>query len=409
MIKDINYNKIFYYSILIFAFFLPLSRAIISFFIILIPIIWFIEGNLKQKLKLIGSNKLLVAISLYLSFSILSIIWSQDIIEALNTIRLHVYWLILFVIATSIKKEQIQPIITSFLAGMFLSEIIAYGVFFELWAFKDATVGNPSPVMFWIDYSVFMALTSILLLNRILSKNYSLQQKIFFFFFFCTVTGNLFLAIGRTGQVALVFTMFVLIFIHHKATIKSIILGLLVVGSIFTTAYNFSNSFQERSKAGVKDIQKIFKKDFNGSWGIRVVYWITAFDIVKANPLIGVGIGDSQSEIKKTLDAKNYQYINNSTKEFMQKLHPHNQYLLISIQLGIFGLLIFLYMIYCILSLKIQQLEIKILSILFTSIFFISCFAEPLFIKQFTIALFMLFVGLFTVASIEDKSKNVDC
>ncbi|VAY86207.1 Putative O-antigen biosynthesis protein precursor [hydrothermal vent metagenome] len=319
------------------------------------------------------------------------------------------YWLILFVIATSIKKEQIQPIITSFLAGMFLSEIIAYGVFFELWAFKDATVGNPSPVMFWIDYSVFMALTSILLLNRILSKNYSLQQKIFFFFFFCTVTGNLFLAIGRTGQVALVFTMFVLIFIHHKATIKSIILGLLVVGSIFTTAYNFSNSFQERSKAGVKDIQKIFKKDFNGSWGIRVVYWITAFDIVKANPLIGVGIGDSQSEIKKTLDAKNYQYINNSTKEFMQKLHPHNQYLLISIQLGIFGLLIFLYMIYCILSLKIQQLEIKILSILFTSIFFISCFAEPLFIKQFTIALFMLFVGLFTVASIEDKSKNVDC
>ena len=84
----------------------------------------------------------------------------------------------------------------------------------------------------------------------------------------------------------------------------------------------------------------------------------------------------------------------------MKSSHPHNQYLFVLLQMGVIGLVLFLFIIYQILILKIDDPEIKELSILFASIFFVSCIPEPLLIKQFTLCLFILFVGLF---SIENK------
>ncbi len=403
-LKNINYNKIFYYSILSFAFILPLSRAGISFFSIFLPILWLADKNIKTKLQQLKSNKLILAISIYLLFSILSSLWSSNVEQTLNIIRLNSYWILIFVISSSVKKEQVPTIISSFLAGMFVSEILAYGVFFELWHFKYATPQNPSPFMFWIDYSVFMAFTSILLLNRILSKNYDLKQKILFSMFFISVTGNLFLAIGRTGQVAFIAGVFVMMIIHYRLSIKSLFLSFILLGTIFTTAYQLSNSFKIRVNAGINDIKQIKNMDLNGSWGIRVAYWITTFDIVKEQPILGVGIGDFKDETAKVLTNQNYNYLTKETKEFMKINHPHNQYLLVLLQMGIIGIFIFLYLIYQILKLDIKEKEIKELSILFTTIFFVSCFAEPLFLKQFTISLFMLFIGLFIASSNKENA-----
>jgi len=403
-LKNINYNKIFYYSILSFAFILPLSRAGISFFSIFLPILWLADKNIKTKLQQLKSNKLILAISIYLLFSILSSLWSSNVEQTLNIIRLNSYWVLIFVISSSVKKEQVPTIISSFLAGMFVSEILAYGVFFELWHFKYATPQNPSPFMFWIDYSVFMAFTSILLLNRILSKNYDLKQKILFSMFFISVTGNLFLAIGRTGQVAFIAGVFVMMIIHYRLSIKSLFLSFILLGTIFTTAYQLSNSFKTRVNAGINDIKHIKNMDLNGSWGIRVAYWITTFDIVKEQPILGVGIGDFKDETAKVLTNQNYNYLTKETKEFMKINHPHNQYLLVLLQMGIIGIFIFLYLIYQILKLDIKEKEIKELSILFTTIFFVSCFAEPLFLKQFTISLFMLFIGLFIASSNKENA-----
>jgi len=392
----------------LFAFILPLSRAGISFFVIILPILWLIEGDFKRKFEQIKSNKLLVAISAYLLFSIISALWSSNIEQTLNVLRLNSYWLLLFVIATKVKREQIGTIISSFLAGMFVSEIIAYGVFFELWTFRDATVQNPSPFMFWIDYSVFMAFTSILLLNRILSKNYNLKEKILFSLFFISVTGNLFLAIGRTGQVAFIVAIFVLMVIHYRFSIKSLLFSLVFLSAIFTTAYQLSDTFKQRSHSAINDINNIKNMNLNGSWGIRVAYWITTFDIVKDNPIIGIGLGDFKDETAKITQTNNYEFLTKKTKAFMADNDPHNQYLLVLLQMGIIGICLFLYMIYQIIKLNIKEVELKELSILFVTIFFVSCFAEPLFFKQFTIALFILFVGIFIASETETTVLNTN-
>jgi len=397
MLKEkINFEKTIYYSVLIFALTLPLSRALISFFVIFLPLLWIIEGDFQRKYEQIKSSKLLLAILFFLFFSILSITWTEDLTVGMKGLRLDMYFFALFVIATSVKKEQVPSIISAFLVGMLISEVIAYGVFFELWTFKHATVQNPSPFMMHIDYSVFMAFTSLLLLNRIFANHYELKEKLGYGFFFLTVTGNLFLAIGRTGQIAFIVGVFVMSIIHFKITIKSFLISTLLLFSIFTTAYNVSDSFKVRTDAGLSDIQKISDMNLNSSWGVRVAYYIVTYDIVKNNPIVGVGLGDYKDQITLMLETQEYPYLNENTKKFMKKFHPHNQYLFILIQMGIVGLILFLYIIYQLFRLRIDNLEVKELSILFATIFFVGCIPEPLLAKQFTLGLFILFIGLFS-------------
>lgn len=407
MLKNqIDFQKIIYYSVIIFAFTLPLSRAMISFFIIFLPLVWLFQGEFEKKYNQIKSSKILLAISFFLLLSLISFMWTENLKLGMNVFRTDMYLLTLFVIATTIKKEQVQLIISSFLLGMFISEIIAYGVFFELWTFKDATVINPSPFMMHIDYSVFMAFTAILLLNRILSNYYALKQKIIYVLFFITVTGNLFLAIGRTGQVAFVVGIILITIIHFRLTIKSIFLSILLLGLIFPLAYNLSDTFKVRVSAGVNDVKKISEMNFNSSWGIRIAYYIVTFDAIKKDPLLGLGIGDYKDAIASTLENNEYPFMNEKTKKFMSKYHPHNQYLLILLQMGVIGLFLFFYIIYQLYKLSIKDKEIKDLSILFTTVFFISSIPEPLLVKQFTIALFILFIGLFSIESTTPKIRN---
>ncbi len=320
--------------------------------------------------------------------------------------RLYSYWLIIFVIATSIKKEQIQSVITAFLLGMFLSEIIAYGVFFELWSFKRASVTNPSPFMFWIDYSVFMAVTSILLLSRLFSEHFSKKEKLFMFLFFLSTTGNLFLGMGRTGQVALVAGIIVMLFLYLKPSLKSFFIGLVLISSIYGAGYTLSDTFQNRVKSAISDISSIQQKHFDNSWGIRVVYWMITYDILKDNPLIGVGIGDYQDTIQEYVEKNSYP-ISHETKEFIKVNHAHNQFLMSLIQTGLIGLILTLNIIYTLLKTPLYDAEIKRFSILFITIYFVSCMAEPLWLKQFTIVLFTLFVGLFA-SLVVPSQKSAD-
>lgn len=392
--KNFTYEKSYLYLTLGLAFSLPLSRASVSFFILSLGLLWFYEGNLKNKFKEIINNNVLKAMLIFLAFTSFSFFYSNDTKEALNILRLYSYWLALFVIATSIRREMIQKIITAFLYGMFLSELIAYGVFFELWHIQGASPSNPSPFMFWIDYSVFLALTSILLFNRLLSKDYCLREKIPLALFFLSASTNLFLGYGRTGQVALIVAIFVMIALNMKISIKSFFISIFILLSLYGGAYNLSHTFKLRVNSAINDIHKMQNLNFNSSWGIRVVYWMLTYDTLKKHPFFGVGIGDYKENMAQLLDKNSYP-ITKTTAAFMRSSHTHNQFLLVAMQTGIIGLFLMLNIIYQLLKMPIKDEEIKKLSTLFITIYFVSCMAEPLWLKQFTIALFVLFIGIF--------------
>lgn len=78
-------------------------------------------------------------------------------------------------------------------------------------------------------------------------------------------------------------------------------------------------------------------RNVNGhSLTMRLYFWKAAFEIIKRNPLIGIGTGDVQDEL-------NTAYIKTNSplsKEWYKR--PHNQFITIAVAFGIIGLFIFL-------------------------------------------------------------------
>ena len=92
------------------------------------------------------------------------------------------------------------------------------------------------------------------------------------------------------------------------------------------------------------------ERNINGhSLTMRLYFWKAASTIIKKNILFGVGTGDVQSELNKT-------YVETDSplnKEWYKR--PHNQFLTITVALGITGLVIFLIsFLYPVINLKKQ-------------------------------------------------------
>ncbi len=130
-IKEIfSYERIYFYLTLLLAFSIPLSRAGISFAIILLFIMWIIEGEYKQKwsmLKNIPFIKTAALLFIYMTFSLL---WSEDTASGLHILRLYSYWIVILIIITSLEKKYIPYIINTFIVAMFVSELLTYCVYF---------------------------------------------------------------------------------------------------------------------------------------------------------------------------------------------------------------------------------------------------------------------------------------
>jgi len=398
MRNRINFDKVYYYLILLLAFTLPISRAVISIISVLLPVIWIIEGNFKYKFQIIKNNKALLFFTLFIAFSLLSLLWTQNFIDAKRPVRLFVYYLDLIVIATSFNPKYTYRIINAFLVGIFISVFIAYGVAFELWQFKYASPNDPSPFMLHLEYSIFLAFASILLLNRVISKKYTTKEKIIYGLFFIAVVGNLFLTQGRTGQVAFIIALLILPMMHFKISIKSFIISSAIIASIIAITYNVDKTFNARVSYTINSISEVSNNHFNNALSMRLAYYVVTPGILKEHLLAGVGIGDYQDAIRQEIDKKQYSYFSKRVREFVKKYNPHSQYVVIVLQTGLIGLILFILFLYQFTKSAINEIsdnEIKEVSILFMIIFTASFFADSFLLSQFSLALFMVFSGLF--------------
>lgn len=103
--QNLNYERIYFYLIIIFAFSMPLSRAMISFFIILLPFVWIIERDYKRKIQQIINSKLMIILLSFYLLLIVSLSYSTNLDVGLNILNKYSYWIVIIVIATSLKKN----------------------------------------------------------------------------------------------------------------------------------------------------------------------------------------------------------------------------------------------------------------------------------------------------------------
>ncbi len=388
-----SYTIGIYYLSIVYAFIIPLSRAGIVGISALLILLWILEGEWKEKLLKLKKCRVFWAFVVFIAYNFLSLIWTNEKELALVYIRKYWYFLPIFVIFTSFPKDKANYLLTAFLSGMLISELLSYGILFELWELRHGTPDNPTPFMNHLDYSIFLAFTSVTLLIKILYSQ-TAKERLFISIFFITVTANLFITNGRSGQLALLIAVPTTLFLYYnRSAIKSMFIGGLTVISMLILPNILSDTFQNRVGEAVNDLNEaLTNKNYQYSWGMRIGAWEVAGEIVTTDPILGVGVEDNIVKLREIVDRVEY------LKPIQDFGHYHNQYLEIATSLGLLGLIIFLNIFWQLYKIDLKNRELHILKIAFLTIFLFGFLAEPFLHKQFTMALFTLVTSYFLLS-----------
>jgi len=406
------YSYLLNFIIVLYAFLLPFSSTFtIHTAPYLLIIFWLLEGRFNYKFQILKNNKPTSFLILFFLFSSISLLWTNDLHHGIELIKLYFAHIIVFIIIiTSIQKKFVETLISIFIVAMFISELASYGIMLGLWSLKGH-IGDPTPFMSHIPYSIYLVTTIILLLGRVLKKNENLKLKLLEVLFIFSSTANLFLNGGRTGQIAFIFGILIFILIYFRFKIKYLVPTLIIIITTFTIAYNFSPIFKSRADYAKKDIEKTLHHDLSGSIGIRVAAKIVGYAAVSNSPLYGYGIGDDKEMFDRYWFLKNMENIAKSKP----LSHSHDQYLQILLQTGIIGLFFFLgfiFYIFRVVSLNTSnEYRLKKASLVSFMVIFIFTFFTDIAFNSHMGTLFIFMSAVLYCRVTEDcgsKDKNIN-
>ena len=387
---NFDLDKTYQYLLIALAFVFPLTVAGANLIIGIIVLLWMFSGSYQIKFNQIISNKLAIFSMLFFSLHVVGLLWTEDLEWGLVIVKKMWYFLLLLpILLTITKKEYIKHYILAFILAMTLTELLSYLVWFEIIGpLHKATVGNPTPTMSHISYNPYLTFGIYLISYELLcNKSLSTISKYFYAFFALTMSINMFITGGRAGQVMYFAMITILIFQYYNPKrIKAAILTMIIVPSIFMSAYSMSTQFNDRVNEAIDNISSYNgegKKDT--SVGQRITYTINSFKIIQQYPLFGVDTGDFPSEYKKV-------HMQN-TPDVGLTIHPHNMYILTAVQLGLLGLasmlLIFYQQLKFALSSKVGI--VKDLGVILPMLFLVIMWSDSYLLGHYTTLLFIFF------------------
>jgi O-antigen ligase len=313
---------------------LPLSTTAVSILAVLIFLFWLAEGQFSRKREEIFANYVCVAILLYVALHAAGLLWSQDKDAGLDVLSGQWKLLLMPVFLTLVQPGNRRRIIFFYLAGLVAAMLVIYLVWFDLLQLKGVSPEHPTRKVFHVVYNPMLAFGFYLAMHEIIWGKASRHWKWALGAAALAMAWNMFITEGRAGQAGFFLLSALLVLQHFR---KNIIAGLLVAALllplIFSGAYTFSPTFQKRFETAKYEVTA-FGTDSATSIGMRLQFWQNSWRIIVDNPVFGVGTGDFGVEYGKVnMEA---------SPHIVATDNPHNQYILVLCQFGIFGMAILL-------------------------------------------------------------------
>lgn len=335
---------------IVFCLSLTLSPALISISLACIALM-----GIKPIGKLKADKSVFIISLLFLGFyfsSVVSAFYSSNFDEALRKLILKLPILItpLLINAFWVTDRKLLPIFSAiFCYAAFLPASVSVFNYLSNKDYFDILIlqSKPLPIEFGygiyhIQFSIFLALATALgayeCIRAIKHKNKSI---IVYFIALITAFNFVFIHIlsARTGLISLYMALLILLISASsgmRSKYKFGILTLLIIVPI--TMYFMSSSLRNRLTNTIIDMKVVMNSanpnDY--SFAMRVEAWKNATELIKEHPLLGVGIGDAEIELKNNFEKA-------ITKlEPKNRKNPHFQLLETAVQSGLISALLLL-------------------------------------------------------------------
>lgn len=388
------------------AFLMPFSRAGVSLLTVMIIISWMVKAWPWQVTRIRAQPKAVLAMMGYVLFGVVSLLWSEDVLWGVDILGMYLYWLLIPAIAFLLRKEQVDRPLTAFLIAMAISQVLFWGVHFGLWSLKYGT----TPSMKHIEYGVFLCVAVIASVVRSLSHGLSAKARLLYATYCLFTTSTLFTSTGLTGQVAFVATVPFLFLVYAPSTKRMAwrLIAILTLSiGFFLATYVSSSSF----RSNVGELGQAFSvlsgervdELMQSSVRQRTAMTIIGLEIFSEHPIVGTGFGDTMHDFQEILKSRHPEM---APLDFFRKSHLHNMYIEVTTRIGIVGFVLFAGVFYYLFTMQIDDRDVNKLRLLILVAYLAAFIGEPLWHKQFSMALFSLFTGLFMAASMRYAEES---
>lgn len=328
--NEINYylTKIGHWSAVALAFALPVSTAATHALLVIAVLSVILTGQWREKIAMIVNFRAITMLLVLFSLLLLGVFYSTASLEqALAQLGKYDKLLLgVLLIPLFVEQHWRDCALYAFLGAILLTILLApikaivglpFGHFDDLAVFKDHIQTG---------FAVAIAIYFIAILYTQAQKKH---LKWFYLIFGLASVCYLFSIGGRTGY--MVFFVLIILFLWEKWRIKGLLSAFLVLLLGISVIYFTSPIFKARMVEAHHDWVAYHQGNEVTSVGLRMSFAKNSWNLVKQHPIFGTGTGSFIPEY-----AKLPLPVNEITH------NPHNEFLNITVQLGLVGLAIFL-------------------------------------------------------------------
>ena len=332
------------------GFALPISTAADNVLLALLLACWLASGHWEEKYATIRGKPVALAILSLFALLLLGLTWSQGPLhDAMLYLRKYTNLLLMPILVTIFtdsndRRRGLLAFAAAMTLTLLLSIAFAVGVLPHGGGITGGTPdhpdrglltaepGNPTVFKHHITQNILMAF-GCLLFAQLASTAKSRRLR----WFWAILAGLaafdvLFLVQGRTGYIVL--AALVGLVLLERFRWKGLAAAVVIVALGFASAYEFSDSFRSRISRVESEAEQ-WQPDVgaNTSVGIRLEFYRNTLSIIERHPVLGVGTGGFREAYAQRVQGT----------AMTPTYNPHNQYLLVTAQLGLAGLALLLF------------------------------------------------------------------
>jgi len=328
------------WGVIALGFSIPISVALDNVLLALIALAWLAAGELREKLSIIRGNPVaLAALGLFGMLTLGLAYGSSNPGDGLHYLGKYLDLLFVPLFLTFFRDANIRKwALIAFSLAAIASVMVSYLAHMNLLADSSLLRREPTlPNGFKASIThglivAFAAYLFALVARAEQNKNRRLGYIALSLF---AAHNVVFMGFGRTGYllIALLFLYFFVVTLGRRGLVLVSAMGL----AMFLTAYVTSTIFHQRLNDAAQEFsQWELGKPSKTSVGERLEYYVTSIGIIRAHPLIGTGTGSFPAEYARAVAGRN----------MMVTVNPHNEYLMIAVQIGLIGLASLIYLFY---------------------------------------------------------------
>lgn len=315
------------------GFSLPISTSLDGVLLVLALVAWVIAGRFIEPLEIIRRNRLVLVLPGFFVFVALGTVhglapfgerarhlWKYD------DFLLPLVFIPLFV-DPDVRERGLWGFGSSMILTLILSLLLAAG-----WTppvpWFHGNQANATVFRHEITHNVLMAFAALLFAVGAVRRKVPWQRYGLGILALCAAVDVFMFVQGRTGQIIL--SALILFWCERRLGVRGLLMGLVTVIALIGISYVVSPVFHDRVEKTMAEIERAQVETVapvTSSVGVRMEWYRNAMNLIAAHPLIGVGTGSFPSAYAEFV----------TDPAAVKPSHPHNQYLLTAVELGVAG------------------------------------------------------------------------